>query len=403
MYDPNLGRHLVRSGGLNEYQAQALPYTVLSSMGKGFLNAAAGSVVGTLDLALTVAQLSPMTLEFGQPIYHIPPKFYTPFTVGNSQVERASAAFGEFGFYALDAYLGASGAVRGGFSAAREELAMSRVLGDGCFVAGTPVQMADGTTRAIERIKPGDFVKSRNPETGMTEAKRVLQTTIRQTEATLTLSLTDSRTGHVEAITTTSEHPFYVDGKGFVKAGDLGIGTSIVTRAGPCLTLSQITSRQNPLLVNGLLPTNRAVVSFLVHNLIVEGDHTYFVGITGGGAWVHNLSKCAGLHHFVPMGLGSRVPRGSSILTPLTAVEHSAIHDAMAPYLRGITKTLPGGRRVHMFPTTGNSTEDVVRNFTPLERQRALEIFHEHHYNGGAEAGRFRTEFDETVRRRQWR
>ena len=175
MYDPNLGRHLVRSGGLNEYQAQALPYTVLSSMGKGFLNAAAGSVVGTLDLALTVAQLSPMTLSFGQPIYHIPDKFYTPFTVGNSQIERMAAAEGEFGFYALDAYLGASGAIRGGFSAARQELGMARRLGN-CFVAGTPVQMANGTTRPIEQVKVGDFVKSRNPKTGQVEAKRVDRT-----------------------------------------------------------------------------------------------------------------------------------------------------------------------------------------------------------------------------------
>ena len=73
--------------------------------------------------------------DIGQPIYHIPPKFYTPFTVGNSQIERMAAAEGEFGFYALDAYLGASIAVRGGFSAARQELSMARRLGN-CFVAG---------------------------------------------------------------------------------------------------------------------------------------------------------------------------------------------------------------------------------------------------------------------------
>ena len=298
MYDPNLGRHLVRSGGLNEYQAQALPYTVLSSMGKGFLNAAAGSVVGTLDLALTVAQLSPMTLSFGQPIYHIPDKFYTPFTVGDSQVERASAAFGEFGFYALDAYLGASGAVRGGFSAARQELSIARRVSN-CFAAGTSVQMADGTTEAIEQIKVGDWVKSRNPETGVTEAKRVTETFSHVAPQVLTLTLSDPKTGLAsERITCTPGHPFYVDGKGFVLAGDLGIGTSIVTRAGPCLSVSGRLLHQDA--AGAALPER-------VYNFTVEGDHTYFVGTTGGGAWVHNAS--------LKMVLGRKVFRDNSLFT----------------------------------------------------------------------------------------
>ena len=161
--------------------------------------------------------------------------------------------------------------------------------GGGCFVAGTLVQMADGTTKPIEQIKAGDFVKSRNPQTGVTEAKRVLQTTVRQTDQVLTLALTDPKTGRQEQITTTGEHPFFVDGKGFVKAGDLGIGTSIVTRAGPALTLNHLTW-QNDTPSNSLVLDGQAHRDgYIVYNLIVEGDHTYFVGTVGGGAWVHNV------------------------------------------------------------------------------------------------------------------
>jgi len=165
---------------------------------------------------------------------------------------------------------------------------LGRLKRDGCFIAGTPVQMADGSTKPIERVKAGDWVKSRDPKTGVTEAKRVLQTTVRQTGAVLTLSLTDAKTGHQEQITTTGEHPFYVDGKGFVKAGDLGIGTSIVTRAGPALTLSHVTWAQSGPAGAGLR-LGQAAAGYTVYNLIVEGDHTYFVGTTGGGAWVHNV------------------------------------------------------------------------------------------------------------------
>ena len=158
-----------------------------------------------------------------------------------------------------------------------------------CFVAGTPVQMADGTTIPIEQVKAGDWVKSRDPKTGVTEARRVLQTTVRQTGQVLTLALSDSKTGRQETITTTGEHPFYVNGKGFVKAGDLGIGTSIVTRAGPALTLNHLTWQNAPAQSGIVLDGEAHPVGYAVYNLIVEGDHTYFVGITGGGAWVHNV------------------------------------------------------------------------------------------------------------------
>jgi len=55
---------------------------------------------------------------------------------------------------------------------------LGRLKRDGCFIAGTPVQMADGTNKPIERVKAGECVKSRNPRTGQVEAKRVLQTTV---------------------------------------------------------------------------------------------------------------------------------------------------------------------------------------------------------------------------------
>lgn len=61
---------------------------------------------------------------------------------------------------------------------------------------------------------------------------------------------------------------------------NLGIGTSIVTRAGPALVVKSLISR-----------TIKGGVN--VYNFTVDGDHTYFVGIANGGAWVHN--ECVSL------------------------------------------------------------------------------------------------------------
>ena len=85
---------------------------------------------------------------------------------------------------------------------------------------------------------------------------------------TLTLTFSDG-----DQITTTPEHPFFVDGKGFVSAGQLAIGTSIVTRAGPVTQVTGITS---------------SPATVPVYNFTVADDHTYFVGTQDGGEWVHN-------------------------------------------------------------------------------------------------------------------
>lgn len=89
-------------------------------------------------------------------------------------------------------------------------------------------------------------------------------------------------------------------------AGQLGIGTSIVTRAGPTLSLSAVTWSVIPVLGHGLLPSSQALsldasatpgtsasLGIPVYNFTVADDHTYFVGTTGGGAWVHNTSTRA--------------------------------------------------------------------------------------------------------------
>ena len=137
-----------------------------------------------------------------------------------------------------------------------------------CFTAGTPVVMADGHTKTIEKIRIGDLVLSRDETTGKTEAKKVIRLFRHQVTQTLVLHFRGGTT-----IETTPSHPFYVQGRGFIPAGQLAIGTSIVTRAGPSTVLERF---------------ERHSKTAIVYNFEVQDFHTYFVG--KNGLWVHN--KC---------------------------------------------------------------------------------------------------------------
>ena len=194
----------------------------------------------------------------------------------------------------------------------------------GCFVAGTAVQMADGTTKTIEKLKPGDLVWSRDPSSGDTQPKRVMRTSVRHVISVLDLTFADSTTGTTEHIVTTTEHPFYVDGQGFLRAGSLGIGTQIVTRAGPSVSVTATEERNDR-------------DGYTVYNLTVDGDHTYFVGTLSGGVWVHNAAVCE--------WLAALQAKLEQLLVPMReALQNAKIDDAIVGY-RGSFKTGIVGNR----------------------------------------------------------
>ncbi len=151
-----------------------------------------------------------------------------------------------------------------------EEDILCNIPGGTCFVKGTLVSTQDGL-RAIETLRAKDLVWSRDAATGTTQLKPIVQT-FEKYATTLALTFSNG-----ETVETTREHPFYVESQGFVKAGELGIGTSIVTRAGPSVQLVSVSS--------GAAQT--------VYNFEVADYHTYFVGL--GEVWVHNT--CVDTYH----------------------------------------------------------------------------------------------------------
>ena len=131
--------------------------------------------------------------------------------------------------------------------------------------------MADGSLKYIQDIRTGDNVATRmstgNASTSVT-VEKVVQTFEHVHVGTIILSFVDGT-----RIETTVEHPFFLDGRGFVPAGHLAIGNAIVTRAGPAVKLAKIIHHAK---------------SKTVYNFEVAGSHTCFVGRGNAWLWVHN-------------------------------------------------------------------------------------------------------------------
>lgn len=79
-----------------------------------------------------------------------------------------------------------------------------------------------------------------------------------------------------EEIVTTDNHPFYVQGRGFIEAGNLLIGDKLVSVNGEDLVIEEFFIEETAEPVD-------------VYNFQVEDYHTYFVG--NYAVWVHN-DKC---------------------------------------------------------------------------------------------------------------
>jgi len=143
-----------------------------------------------------------------------------------------------------------------------------------CFVAGTPVLMADGTTKPIEEIRPGDMVLAADhldPE-GKPEAARVARFFDNGEKEVVRLRFENG-----EELVCTPSHRFYVFGKGWICAEELVVGDECLTAEGKRVAF---VLREE---VEG---------TRLVYNIEIEGRHTYFVGDTP--VLIHNDCELCG-------------------------------------------------------------------------------------------------------------
>ncbi|MET8566243.1 HNH/ENDO VII family nuclease [Streptomyces flaveolus] len=144
-----------------------------------------------------------------------------------------------------------------------------------CFLAGTDVLLADGSTKDIEDVKLGDKVLATDPKTGETAPRKVTRL-IRTDGDKYFNELSIATKDGIEKLTATHEHPFWSPSRhDWIPAGELTPGTTLRTEKG------------DTVIVTG----NRAFTRHArTYNLTVDDLHTYYVLAGQTPVLVHNSS-----------------------------------------------------------------------------------------------------------------
>jgi hypothetical protein len=162
------------------------------------------------------------------------------------------------------------------------------------FSAHTEVLMADGTYKPVEDIESGDLVLATDPETGLTDAKLVVDiivgtgqkamvditivdpTGLATTEGNSVASSTAHGPTGLATVTATGGHPFWEpQALAWVKAADLQPGDHLVTADTSHVFVSSATEFQ---------------AALTVYNLTVADFHTYYVVAGTTPLLVHNTT-----------------------------------------------------------------------------------------------------------------
>jgi hypothetical protein len=175
------------------------------------------------------------------------------------------------------------------------------------FVPGTEVLMADGSTKPIEQVEVGDWVWAANPETGEQGPRQVTDLIVGDGDIDLVDIVIDD-----DLVTATGRHPFWVDDQGrWVDAEDLASGDLLLLADGSTVEVERVSQRS-------------AVQR--VHNLTVDGIHTYFLVAGDDEVLVHN---CGVGQHLTTSGdtvLGHEgwVERAKSVGASYFSIDRSA-------------------------------------------------------------------------------
>ncbi|WP_019812418.1 Hint domain-containing protein [Saccharomonospora halophila] len=219
------------------------------------------------------------------------------------------------------------------------------------FVPGTTVLLADGSREPIEEIQLGDEVLATDPDTGESAPRAVVATIVGEGEKTLVEIDTAGAAagGGTDSVVATAEHPFWTGPiDGWVNADQLTPGTWLRTGSGTWIQVTTVESR---------------TAHQRVHNLTIDGDHTYHVGEVG--ILTHN-AECE-------LGSGfpdRKLPRVNGEPVPDVGHPHSQLGRK-----KGRNGSYPQARE---FDEHGNPVRDL--DFTDHGRPRDHDNPHQHPY-----------------------
>ncbi|MFD3682482.1 polymorphic toxin-type HINT domain-containing protein [Streptomyces sp. NPDC058613] len=200
-----------------------------------------------------------------------------------------------------------------------------------CFLAGTDVLMADGTTKDIEDIELGEEVKATDPETGETSNRQVTRLIVTEDDKhfnTLSIATKDG----IEQLTATHEHPFWSPSSGaWLAARDLRPGATLLTDGGATVVVT----------------ANQSYTQYArTYNLTVDDVHTYYVLAGSVPVLVHN-SNCG------------QVEYGSTELSRATAFQRLAENNRGNNY--GAARLDDGTILVGRSSAGVHAEEDLIR------------------------------------------
>ncbi|MBJ6361120.1 S8 family serine peptidase [Paenibacillus sp. GCM10012307] len=153
-----------------------------------------------------------------------------------------------------------------GFTGAKKFTKIYKFNPCGCLPAGTIIKTKNGD-KPIEEIKVGDLVLAKDTDTGIQSYKPVEELFNNETDEVYTINVSNT------SIQTTSNHPFWVKGKGWVPADELIQGDELETEDGTLHRINSISLQYEP--------TN-------VYNFTVREFHSYY--ISNLGILTHNLT-----------------------------------------------------------------------------------------------------------------
>ncbi|MFJ2821775.1 polymorphic toxin-type HINT domain-containing protein [Streptomyces toxytricini] len=156
------------------------------------------------------------------------------------------------------------------------KISTAKVTGCQCFLAGTKVEMADGTTKNIEDVQLGDEVRATDPRSGETGKRPVTRLIVTENDKHFN-KLSIATPEGISELTATYEHPFWSPSENaWLEAADLKPGMTLQTSDG----------------TTAILTANHPFTQHAkTYNLTVADLHTYYVLAGETPVLVHN-SDC---------------------------------------------------------------------------------------------------------------
>lgn len=141
----------------------------------------------------------------------------------------------------------------------------SSAEGGGCFRAGTPILLADGTTKPIEQLRPGDQLRSRQPGPNGADT----------TVSVVGLRPYETFGGYLRinsALELTTNHKLLLNGE-WALAGTAKIGDTLQTPTGSQLitSIDRVITNTTVYNIDVTEPNSYYAAGYLVHNALIAG------------------------------------------------------------------------------------------------------------------------------------